>query len=83
MVGSFVKRKIKRYGVAGRFRSSGLTTRTKRVLLPMMANVYALVVLYLVIPTLVGIIFELSVAQVWRYGFHTEIIPVIHLWDAW
>ena len=83
MFGSFVRRKIKRYGVAGRFRSSGLSTRAKRVLLPIVANVYALVILYLIIPTLVGIIFELSVAQVWRYGVDTRIIPVIHLWDTW
>jgi hypothetical protein len=42
-----------------------------------------LVLLFGVIPTVFGIVFELYIALPGRYGLDKTATPILHLWDAW
>lgn len=82
-LGKDLQRRIITYSRARRIRKSGATTRAKRVILARLSNIYALVLLYLAFPMLVGINFELFIGVPARYGLAKGITPVLHLWDAW
>ena len=78
-----VGRRIAKLALAGQKRKSDASTRIKRVLLASLVNVYSVMMLYLVLPSGVGLLFELYVGVPGRYGLDHEAVPVIHFWDAW
>lgn len=68
---------------AERLRRSSKSARVKRSVFAVGRGAYAIIMLYLILPLLIGIGFELSVAIPARYGLSRDLTPVLHLWDAW
>lgn len=48
-----------------------------------MVNIYAVIMLYVVLPIAVGANFELYVGLPIRYVMSPDAKPVIHFWDIW
>ncbi|KLT41435.1 hypothetical protein CC85DRAFT_286468 [Cutaneotrichosporon oleaginosum] len=82
-MGQSAKKHIIDSSRAERLRRSQKSTRVKRWLLGVTRAVYAVFMLYLVLPLIVGINFELFISLPVRYGFSNDIAPVLHVWDAW
>jgi E3 ubiquitin-protein ligase MARCH6 len=82
-MGQSAKKHIIDSSRAERLRRSQKSTRVKRWLLGVARSVYAVFMLYLVLPLIVGINFELFISLPARYGFSNDITPVLHVWDAW
>jgi len=81
-LGQAVRKHIVLSQLAGRLRRSKPSTRAKRLLLGAMERIYVLAMLYFVMPTLVGIGWELYIAMPLRYGSKSY-TPVLHFWEAW
>lgn len=81
--GARVSKRIAQANKADHLRRSDTSTRFKRIILVYLSNVYAVLMLYLVLPGLVGTVFELYVGIPGRYGRTRDVAPVLHLWDAW
>jgi E3 ubiquitin-protein ligase MARCH6 len=82
-LGQNTRKRIIQYGRAARLRRSGASTRFKRAVFGYLNMAYSVIMLYFVLPLLVGINFELYVSVTTRYGFSSELTPVLHVWDAW
>lgn len=81
-VGRSVGQRITRSAYAARLRRSDSSTRFKRGVVGYLSGAYASVVLFLVLPGLVGLAFELYIALPARYGLK-DVAPVLHAWDIW
>lgn len=82
-LGQTTKKRIIQWSRARRLRRSKASTRFKRGVFSALKNAYSVILLYLVVPLLVGINFELFIALPVRYGFSRDVTPVLHFWDAW
>lgn len=82
-LGQSAKKHIVDSSRAERLRRSQKSTRVKRWILGVVRGVYAVFMLYLVLPLIVGINFELFISLPARYGFSSDVSPVLHVWDAW
>ena len=82
-VGQTVGRLVAQAGKAHHLRRSGLSMRLKRRVLSALFNLYAVVMLYLILPMVMGTVFELYVGMPMRYGFEGRVAPVLHVWDTW
>ncbi|BEI83081.1 hypothetical protein CcaverHIS002_0309490 [Cutaneotrichosporon cavernicola] len=82
-LGQSAKKHIIDSSRAERLRRSQKSTRVKRWLRGVARAVYAVSILYLVLPLIAGINFELFISLPARYGFSNDITPVLHVWDAW
>ncbi|GMK59202.1 hypothetical protein CspeluHIS016_0702170 [Cutaneotrichosporon spelunceum] len=82
-MGQSAKKHIIDSSRAERLRRSQKSTRVKRWLRGVVRSVYAVFVLYLVLPLMAGINFELFISLPARYGFSDDVTPVLHVWDAW
>lgn len=82
-LGQAAKKQIVDSSRAERLRRSQKSTRVKRWLLGVARGVYATFMLYIVLPLMVGINYELFISLPARYGFSSDITPVLHVWDAW
>jgi hypothetical protein len=56
--------------------------RAKRELKAAIERSYVLAMLYLVIPALLGVSWELYIAMPIRYGIKSY-TPILHFWEAW
>lgn len=81
-IGNRVRRSIVISQLAVRIRRSNSSIRAKRVVKNALARSYALIMLYLVLPALMGVSWELYIAMPIRYGLKSY-TPVLHLWEAW
>lgn len=81
-LGQAVRKHIVLSQLAGRLRRSNSSTRAKRVLLGALERTFVLTTLYLIMPTLVGIGWELYIAMPLRYS-NKSYTPVLHFWEAW
>lgn len=82
-LGQSTRKRIIQYGRAARLRRSGTSTRFKRAVLAYLTQTYSVLALYVVLPFLVGFNFELYISLPVRYGFSSDLTPVLHVWDAW
>jgi len=82
-LGQSTRKRIIQWSRAARLRRSGASTRFKRAVLGYLAMAYSVAVLYFILPLLVGTNFELYISVPVRYGFSSELTPVLHVWDAW
>lgn len=82
-LGQSAKKHIIDASRAERLRRSQKSTRVKRWVLGVARALYAVFMLYLVLPLIFGINFELFISLPARYGFSSDITPVLHVWDAW
>jgi hypothetical protein len=80
--GQAVRKHIVLSQLAGRLRRSKPSTRAKRLVLGALERTYVLTTLYFIMPTLVGIGWELYIAMPLRYGSKSY-TPVLHFWEAW
>jgi len=81
-LGQAVRKHVVLSRLAGRLRRSDASTRAKRLLMGALARTYVLTTLYLTIPSVVGIGWELYIAMPLRYGSKSY-TPVLHFWEAW
>lgn len=81
LLAGWTRQKITFLGYAERIRRSSVSTRIKRSIFNRLCDVYALTLLYLVLPVLVGLNIELYYGLAIRYDFRS--VPVVHLWDVW
>lgn len=73
MIGRIVGKRIIRSSLAKRLRKSDSSIRFKRSIVSFVTNMYCLVMLYLIVPALVGLSIDLYLRS----------SSVIHIWDAW
>lgn len=82
LLGNRAKRFIVASQRAERIRASSAATRVKRTAVASLRPALSAGVLFLLMPTLVGVVWELYIAMPLRYG-HDPATPVLHLWEAW
>lgn len=82
-LGNSTKKRIVQWSRAGRLRRSQTSTRFKRGVFNAARCAYSVFTLYFLLPLLVGVNFELFISLPARYGFSSELTPVLHIWDAW
>lgn len=68
---------------APRLRRSNLSTRIKRGFLTRLRDAYRLLLIGGLWPTLCGLVVNIYVLVPLRYGLRSDIVPVIHVWEAW
>ena len=83
LIGRKVKSSIRQFNRAADIRQSTVSIRVKRVSLSLLVGAYAIVLLYGVLPLVIGLNFELYAGLVGRYGSEKNVTPVLHVWDAW
>lgn len=81
-MGVRTKRYIIASQLADRYRASTFAARVKRTAFGYLRITISGLILFLVIPMLLGVTWELYVAMPLRYGFTTA-VPVLHIWEAW
>lgn len=81
-IGVQVKRHIIASQRAERIRASTAGTRIKRMAVSTIRVLASLSILFLLLPMLLGVTWELYIAMPLRYGFEPA-TPVLHVWEAW
>lgn len=59
-----------------------MAARAKRTVVTYARKTISMTILFIVLPMLLGITWELYIAMPIRYGFTTA-VPVLHVWEAW